>query len=172
MEEKLSLREKAEVVPSLRQGLQMSGLILNLVLWNRLGADEAGFQSFISTLDEAPLESSACKFKNVDLVMNQVKGFVLGPGLKAREVSKKKLEKLIQAGIDEVTKDGFEILVRLLDPKPFNFTRQRGARRGFSRWLVFGEDEHNIRFPWRIIQRLPRVQEFLKTKIPETGSQS
>ena len=68
----LSAQQKADIAPYWKKGLQMSSLILNLVIWNRMEVDEAGFQSFVSTLGEAPLGSAAFKFKHVDLVMIEV----------------------------------------------------------------------------------------------------
>ena len=173
----LTKEEEAKVTASVKTALQMSSLTLDLFLWNQLEVETEQFAAFQSILEESPHGSHAHKLSNDQLIIEKIKAFMPSArftypsGIKQ---SKRSLEEQINIRIDELG-DDIDCLYRLLDPEPFNFTsRELRGRWGslpydrweYQRWLAPFFADLKVRYQWRIIQRLPRAQEFLRKKIP------
>ena len=139
----------------------MTNFVLALFQWNRKESDIEALEAFFSTTEGAPIESSARKLRHVDLITDRISALFLE--------SSDSLEKQIDEGFFQVTwgHSHFEDLNNLLDPELF---AKEGAasyefrRTSDQRWHV---EVLNLRYLWRIIQRMPKVQELLMKKISE-----
>ena len=152
-----------------KMAIRMSSFVLDLYLWNQ-NAEAEAYDAFFSSLEMAPQGSPGHKLRFVDLFTLRIKTLVM-EGLECKETCMDKLEMRIDLEFRCLTcgdNRDFDMLNRLLDPEPFVSSPVNvymgWERRCFRLWK---NDNVNMRFYWRIIQRLPRVQELLRTKISE-----
>lgn len=89
--------------PSFITKIRMSCLVVDLLEWNEMESKQEPFDTFLSVLDQAPIESLENKFRHVDLVIDRIKYLGLGPKFR---VSKSKLEGKIEKSIYDLTKGG------------------------------------------------------------------
>ena len=94
--------------------VQMSYLTVDLFLWNQMATEMEPFETFLSTLEQAPLESPEKKLRHTDLVVDIIKEMVMG---RKYLVSKLKFERKIGKSIDALAKhkmnrEGLKILLR------------------------------------------------------------
>ena len=164
--------EFAKRTSGVKLAFRLSSLVLDLFIWEQMEP----FDAFLSALDEAPPDSSACKLKEVDLVTDEIKWFAIGA---KHRVSKSELETRIQENLQFLAahnnmKTVKRLFDRELNPRLMLALLKKDAENHMRCTYEYHYSKsysksygYTFGFHWRIIQRLPRAKEFLKKKISQ-----